>query len=192
MLQFVSWEPIRQVSDMGEVRNFVPSRLVMGVLSSDEGAHPELFTLLEEQFGPILEMSEAAPFTFTDYYDQEMGSQPQRFFLVFEDLYEPSLLAEAKVITNALERRFSKEGQRFINLDPGLLSAANLILATTKNRPHRIPLSKGIYAEVTLYYEKAQFNALPWTYADYRSEAFRLLFKRYRSEYLSVINALKY
>ena len=168
----------------------MPSLLIMGVLSSDEGVHPGLFALLTQQFGPILEMSEHAPFTFTDYYDEEMGCEPQRFFLVFEKLYDPSLLAEAKLITNELEEKFKKEGCRTINLDPGLISAPNLILATTKNRGHRIPLQKGIYAEVTLIYEKGQYNALPWTYADYGSEAFRLLFKRYRREYMARIKAL--
>ncbi|MDY0289613.1 MAG: DUF4416 family protein [Sphaerochaeta sp.] len=176
---------------MGEVRPFVPSRLVMGVLSTGEGSHPELFSLLTEAFGPILEMSEPVPFLFTHYYDQEMGSTPQRFFLVFERLYDPALLAEAKLITNRIEERFSHRGGRTINLDPGLLSAPNLILATSKNRSHRIPLQKGIYAEVTLVYVKGRFHALPWTYADYGSEAFRLLFKRYRSDYMAVIKALE-
>lgn len=176
---------------MGALRPFDPSRLIMGVLSSDEGAHPELFSLLEKQFGPILETSEKVPFIFTDYYNQEMGSTPLRFFLVFEKLYDPSLLAEAKLITNELEEHFKKEGGRTINLDPGLLSAANLILATTKNRGHRIPLQKGIYAEVTLIYEKGDFRSLPWTYADYGSDAFRVLFKRYRSEYMTVIKGLR-
>jgi len=176
---------------MGEVRPFVPSRLIMGVLSSDEGRHPELFSLLEKQFGPILDTSEAVPFTFTDYYDQEMGARPQRFFLVFGNLYDPSLLAEAKLITNRIEEQFKKDGGRTLNLDPGLLSADSLILATTKNRSHRIPLQKGIYAEVTLYYEKGELKTLPWTYADYRSEEFRLLFKRYRSEYMTLIKGQK-
>ena len=176
---------------MGKILGFVPSRLVMGVLSSDEGAHPELFSILEGKFGPILESSEAVPFTFTDYYNDEMGSEPQRFFLVFERLYDPSLLAEAKLITNEVEEQFKKEGGRTINLDPGLLSAEILILATTKNRSHRIPLQKGIYAEVTLIYGKGQFNALPWTYADYRSKDFCLLFKHYRIEYMKAIKGLQ-
>jgi len=176
---------------MGSVKSFVSSRLIMGVLSSDKERHPHLFTLLVEKFGPILEESEAVPFTFTDYYNQEMGSIPQRFFLVFEKLYDPALLAEAKLITNEIEEHFMQEEGRTINLDPGLISAANLILATTKNRSHRIPLEKGIYAEVTLFYEKGEFKALPWTYADYRSDEFRLLFKRYRSEYMATIKGMK-
>lgn len=176
---------------MGEVRSFTPSRLVMGLLSTCEDSHPELFSLLEKAFGPILETSEAVPFTFTDYYNQEMGARPQRSFLLFERLYDPSLLAEAKLITNAIEEQFMHNKKRTINVDPGLLSMPNLILATTKNRSHRIPLKKGIYAEVTLWYEKGEFHAFPWSYADYKSEAVRILFKRYRSEYIAALNALE-
>jgi hypothetical protein len=174
---------------MGEIQSFVPSRLVMGILSTSEDSHPALFALLEKKFGPILHTSEAVPFTFTDYYNKEMDGRPQRFFLVFEKLYDPSLLAEAKLFTNLLEEQFTVDGGRRINLDPGLLSAASLILATTKNRSHRIPLQQGIYAEVTLFYEKGRLISLPWTYADYGSEEFRLLFKRYRSEYMSAMKA---
>ncbi len=175
---------------MGAQRAFPLTRLVIGVLSTSEDSYPELFSLLEKQFGPILEMSEPVTFTFTDYYNKEMGGTPQRFFLVFERLYDPSLLAEAKLFTNKIEEKYTREGGRTINLDPGLLSMINLILATTKNRPHRIPLKEGIFAEVTLLYEKGGFLALPWTYADYGSRAYRLLFKRYRSDYIDAINAL--
>lgn len=163
----------------------------MGVLSSQEERHSELFALLSERFGPIVKVSEFSPFTFTDYYNEEMGSVPQRFFLVFERLYDPSLLAQAKLFTNEVEEYFSQEGRRTINLDPGLLTAASLILATTKNRAHRIPLQHGIYAEVTLCYEKGAFKTLPWTYADYASDAVRLLLKQYRDEYMQILKSCR-
>ena len=54
----------------------------------------------------------------------------------------------------------TQDGGRRVNLDPGLLSLANLILATTKNRSHRIPLFDGIYAELTLLYAKKQFHRI--------------------------------
>jgi hypothetical protein len=70
-----------------------------------------------------------------------------------------------------------------VNLDPGLLGQANLVLATTKNRAHRIPLSEGIYAELTLMYANKQFKSFPWTYADYTSEEVKLLFASWREQY---------
>ncbi len=169
---------------MGEINPYLPVRLVMGVLSTKEQLHDKVRDMLVALYGPILLESERTPFTYTDYYDQEMGGQPQRYFWLFRDLIDPSRLADIKIHTNQIEERFAQEGGRVVNLDPGLLSGGSLILATTKNRSHRIPLQKGIYAETTLIYANHQFCALPWTYADYGSDSFRELFKQYRKEYL--------
>jgi hypothetical protein len=170
---------------MGKIGQFEHQKLVMGVLSSDETLCERLNKTLTQSFGPVQEESQHTPFVFTDYYDEEMGQKPVRYFMVFENLVDPSTLAKLKIETNRIEQVFAKKGNRIFNLDPGLLSAGSLILATTKNRSHRIPLIDGIYAETTLIYYGHRFNALPWTYADYKSEVFCTLFKRYRSEYLA-------
>lgn len=170
---------------MGAIVPFTPERLVIGVLSTNEEQHPRLLAALQASYGPVLTESPHTPFSYTDYYDGEMGGRPERYFLVFRDLVDPGRLAAIKRETNDLEEQFLKDGGRTINLDPGILSAGSFILATTKNRAHRIPLSDGIYAEVTLIYYGHRFNALPWTYADYRSDAFCELFARYRAAYLS-------
>lgn len=169
---------------MGMERPFADTALVMGVLSSLPDSHPQVFALLHSAFGPIMRVTKPMPFTFTDYYDEEMGTPIHRFFVLFERLVDPSSLPSVKLETNRLERMLAVDGKRRINLDPGLLSAGNLILATTKNRSHRIPLRDGIYGEVTLIYAKGEFRSLPWTYADYRSEPIRELFAGLRSEYL--------
>lgn len=176
---------------MGIIVPFTPERLVIGVLSTRKEEHDRLLSFLVDAYGPVLSESEHTPFSYTDYYDGEMGGNPSRYFLVFKDLVDPARLAAIKRETNDIEERFVENGGRRINLDPGILSAGSFILATTKNRSHRIPLSDGIYAEVTLIYFNHRFNALPWTYADYRSEAFCTLFKEYRASYLSDLHATK-
>jgi hypothetical protein len=175
---------------MGKVNQFELQRLVIGVLSSSEAQHGCLIETLVQSFGPVLQESEPVPFSFTDYYDKEMGQRPLRYFVVFENLVQADSLSSIKLKTNAIEKTFAFEGNRKINLDPGILCAGSLILATTKNRSHRIPLQDGIYGETTLIYYDHCFNALPWTYADYKSEPFRSLFKQYRSEYLSQLKQL--
>jgi hypothetical protein len=138
-------------------------------------------------FGPIVRETSGVPFLFTDYYNAEMGVPIQRFFMVFSELVDPSRLAWIKLQTNKIEEAFMEDGLRKVNLDPGLLSADNLILATTKDRSHRIPLADGIFGEVTLIYTKGAFQSLPWTYADYKSEEFKALFKEFRNEYLALL-----
>lgn len=176
---------------MGTVRAFEPVRLVIGLLCTDASLRPRLDRELCDAFGPIREQSEPVPFSFTDYYDREMGGRPLRSFLVFEHLVDPSSLASIKIGTNRMETLFSIDGNRRANLDPGILSLGSLILATTKNRSHRVPLSDGIYAETTLIYQDHGFQPLPWTYADYRSPKFRALFKRYRDDYRNQLRSLR-
>ena len=154
-----------------------PSLLLLSVLyraDSDDGALPcwtELEQLLQNQFGPIRYRSPCMNFKQTQYYEPEMGSPLARHFLAFQELVSRERLADIKLLTNEMERRFlnNKENRR-INLDPGLLSLENLTLATGKNFTHRIYLHSGIFAEVTLYYQKGYFQLLPWTYPDYGSE----------------------
>lgn len=156
--------------------------LFMGVLSVI-GLPDDLRSRLESLFGPISVITDSFPFDFTDYYVPEMGDGIERFFISFRDLVSPDSLASIKTETNSIEEEYSDNGNRRINLDPGLLSLENAILATTKNRSHRIAIGKNLYAEVTLIYHKHQWQALPWTYADYRSESVQTILSSFREAY---------
>ncbi|MCX7030905.1 MAG: DUF4416 family protein, partial [Spirochaetes bacterium] len=58
---------------MGTAHPFIPEQLVMAVLSSRPGRLPEVRETLEERFGPIVFASDPVPWSFTAYYDREMG-----------------------------------------------------------------------------------------------------------------------
>jgi hypothetical protein len=73
--------------------------------------------------------------------------------------------------------------ERPLNLDPGYITLAKLVLASTKDHAHRIYLSQGIYAEITLNYRAGSWQPLPWTYPDYRRSDFQEFFTNCR-EYL--------
>ncbi len=121
--------------------------------------------------GGVIKKSDTIPFTHTTYYNKEMGEELLREWVLFEKLIYPDLLIELKRKSNEIENRFLNEnGGRMINIDPGLISLSNVVLASTKNYSHRIYLGKGIYAEVTLIYRNHQFRTLEWTYPDYREE----------------------
>ncbi len=125
----------------------------------------------EQILGSVIKKSEIIPFTHTTYYNKEMGEGLLRQWVVFENLIFPDLLIELKHKSNEIEKFFLNDsGGRRVNIDPGLISLSNIILASTKNYSHRIYLSRGIYAEVTLIYKKNQFVPLEWTYPDYREE----------------------
>jgi len=165
---------------MGTARRFTPEKLVMGILISAPEKREELFAELSLLWGPRDFQSAPLPFTFTDYYDAEMGRPIERQFVAFHDLVDPAGLADIKVRTNELEERFRDHGGRRVNLDPGLIALPRFTLATTKENAHRVPLTGGIYAEITLLYGKGGFHPLPWTYPDFRSET-----------YLSILNEIR-
>ncbi len=153
---------------MGLARVFTPEKLVVGVLTSRPERREDLISKLESAWGSIDQATEGFPFTYTKYYCREMGDAIQRFFVSFQRLVDPGDLAGVKLATNELEQGFREDQGRTVNLDPGIMSLSRFALATTKESGHRIPLSRGIYAEVTLQYRGGSFQPLPWTYPDYR------------------------
>lgn len=144
-------------------------------------------TTLKKRFGGIDFESEAMRFDYTDYYDEELGTGLKRKFISFKKLVDPGDLAGIKRCTNRIETSISAAGKRSVNIDPGYLDMAKLVLATAKDFNHRVYLSSGIFAEVTLYYAKGSFRHWDWTYPDYRSAEYIAVFNQIRKIYSSQI-----
>ncbi|MEW6426809.1 MAG: DUF4416 family protein [Thermodesulfobacteriota bacterium] len=175
---------------MSEPRLPEPAKLVASVIyrSPDGTATEELdgaLARLEQRFGAADFISAPAPFTQTSYYEKEMGRPLWRRFLAFARLVDRGNLAAIKLATNAIEKQVAAPGDRPVNLDPGLLTPENLVLATGKNFGHRVYLGSGIFAEVTLMFVKGRFRPLPWTYPDYASEEIRTMFAEIRKTLLA-------
>ncbi len=143
----------------------------------------DALVLLEKEFGNVVYQSIELPFDYTDYYETEMGTELKRMIVAFERLVPRDFMPEAKIKSNGIEDVFLKDGKRCINIDPGILSLENVCLATTKPYSHRIYLSQGIWAEVTLIYKGDTYSGLEWTYPDYASEELRKVFKEIRNIY---------
>lgn len=122
------------------------------------------------QAGPIALAGEPFHFDHTQYYEAEMGAPLEKAFYAFQELIDPAQLAKFKLLSNEIEEEFSTQSKRKVNLDPGYIEAAKLVLATTKNYGHRIYLMTGIYGDVQLYWRNGQFQFNPWTYPDYQDE----------------------
>ena len=113
------------------------------------------------------------------------GRRPQEAVSGFEQLIDPAALAEIKRQTNEWEAEYAALGRhpepRPLNLDPGYITPAKLVLASTKDHAHRIYLRDGIYAEVTLAYRQRQWQPLEWTYPDYRRDDYQRFFSECRN-----------
>jgi hypothetical protein len=154
---------------MSRPKEPLPAKLVMGFLFGDLDLQYHVLRTMIDRFGPLDFLTRPERFTYTTYYDREMGSGLSRQTCSFLELVDVESLPEIKLFTNELENQLSESDNRQVNIDPGLLSEERFILATGKNFTHRIYLRKGIYADLTLIYQKGYFRTLPWTYPDHQN-----------------------
>jgi hypothetical protein len=150
------------------------------------GSEPDLLRaedLLKKNIGQLADESDIFDWSHSDYYEDELGPNTKRKFILFDKLISPEEIVDVKLKTNEIENELSKDGKRTVNIDPGYIALGKLVLASTKNYCHRIYLGKGIYAEVTLYYRDDEFHPTPFTFNDFKQREYIEFFKKAR-EYL--------
>lgn len=137
-----------------------------------------------ETWGPIERESPRFDFAETQYYDATMGPGLKKVFFTFQQPFDPAKLVEIKLQTNRWEEEYAALAGhaelRPLNLDPGYLTLAKLVLASTKDFAHRIYLSQGIYAEITLQYKHRRWQHHEYTFPDYRRTDYQEFFSECR------------
>lgn len=128
---------------------------------------------IKAQWGEVCEVSPPQPFEAGGHYSEEMGTGLRKILVAMQQVADPAGLADWKTTTNDWEREaaaeFPGDQLRPLNLDPGYITQAKLVLATVKDRDHRLYLREGIFAEVTLSYTGGRWIGHRWTYPDYRT-----------------------
>ncbi|MBI5055844.1 MAG: DUF4416 family protein [Nitrospirae bacterium] len=158
-----------------------PVKLFVGMLSQDASLFDQLLEKLRELFGPSDIESSVWQWQHSAYYEKEMGADLKRKFVFFEKLINPQTISGIKLKTIELEKQcLNESGGRGINLDPGYLDSAKIVLVSTKDYSHRLYLGNGIYGEVTLIYSGKSYQVLPYTYPDFRTEEYHDIFKKAR------------
>jgi hypothetical protein len=117
-------------------------------------------------------------FPMKDFYSREMGEKDslRRLIILGQNKMAKDRLVELKIWATKKEFLFSINNKRTINIDVGILSLENVILATGKNFVHRIYLKDGVYADLNLIFKENTFSSLPWTYPDYQHPDFITFF----------------
>ncbi len=171
---------------MGEPARHSPAILLIAATSRHPAALDWACDRAVEHWGPLGRVSPDFDFSETDYYRETMGTSLLKRFLTFVRPFDPGDLPRTKLTTNAWETTYARERRhperRPLNLDPGYLTAAKLVLASTKDHAHRIYLDHGIFAEVTLYYKHRQWQAREWTFPDYRRPGYHEFFTAVRDD----------
>lgn len=178
----------REDPPMGLIKKSPPSVRFVAVFSAEDRFLRIALERLEAHWGKIASLGQAFDFVESPYYlrtmlvprpsETSLDRTPRALrkqMALFADPYDPAELAADKLQSNRWERDWTEEltscqddSKRLVNIDPGYLSMTKLVLASTKNREHRIYLRDGIYAEVTLAFRDQVWTSMPWTYADYQ------------------------
>jgi len=166
-------------------------KFICGFIYNNEEIFKKTKVIMKKKFGEIDYESKKIKFDFTDYYKKEMGSNLWRSFASFKKLKNIEEFVKIKLYCIKLEKKFSQNNKRCINIDPGYLNEAKLVLLSTKDFYHRIYLEKGIFCEVTFYYTNKNFQDLPWTYPDYRTPSYKSIFLEIRDIYRNQIKSEK-
>lgn len=172
---------------MGQATAHAPVLPLMVVFSRSAAARQWARQMVESAWGPVALASPTFSFDETAYYAASMGPGLELEIWGFERLMAPTELPERKRQTNHWEAAYAQEAadavSRPLNLDPGYLTLAKLVLASTKDHSHRLYLGEGIYGEVTLNYVRGAWQALPWTYPNYRRADYQEFLSRCREWY---------
>lgn len=178
---------------MGQIEQPKPVLLIAAVTSRNADAFDWTVDRTESHWGPVALKSPIFDFTETGFYTESMGTNLKKQFFAFENLFDSGQIAQTKHVSNELEASYASQSdhpeQRPVNIDPGYITEAKLVLVTTKDRDHRIYLEQGIYAEVTLFYRSKQWQGSRWTYPDYQREDFQEFFTQCRLHLRQAIQA---
>lgn len=165
-----------------------PAKLVVGLFLQEKDLIHSVVADLISALGDLDQVSAWFPFDFTSYYAPEMGEPLFRRVVTFRGLIGQHALASIKRQTNAIEASYARNAKRRVNIDPGYMLAERFVLATGKNFTHRIYIGGGIYADLTLIFQKGALRTLPWTYPDYADKRLQAFLTAVRNRYLYEVN----
>lgn len=122
--------------------------------------------LLKARWGSPERVSRPFAFDWTNYYEN-ISPKLDRIFFSYPGLYPMSKLPDWKIESCEIEK-LTGESRR-VNLDPGTVDGARLLLASTKGQAHRVYLRRGIFCEVTLCRRKGRWESFFYTFPDFKS-----------------------
>lgn len=176
---------------MGKIVEPSKVKMIAALLWNETVVISNVYDRLEKEWGSIDARSTVYDFTHTGYYKDEFGQQLKKQFVSFEKLADIDAMPDIKILGNKIEDEFNFGGKRTVNIDPGYIANAKLVMPTTKNLPHRVYIGKKIYADLQLIYKKPTFHTILWTFADYK-EPFNLeFFNKVRDRYMEQLSQEK-
>jgi len=142
------------------------AKLMMALMYRDEETLIACKKKLIELYGEIEQEGSPYNFNYTNYYEEEFGTNLKKQFIIFKKEIEIDELATLKHESTEIEKKFIQDNKRTINIDPGYLTEKELTLASFKERKDvKEDIGQGVFSHTVI---------------DNRTETFGHTFKDYR------------
>lgn len=176
---------------MGRIVPPQPVTPILGVIYRDTAIVDDALMWIEHLMGDLDLASDEWSFDLTDHYAGEMGDNLKRRFFTFNRPADPDMLSEWKVQTNQLEDQMAERYGEYrpVNLDPGYITGAKLVLASVKGLAHRVYVGQGISAEVTMSYRDGRWIKRDYTFPDFKEGRYDAFFSKVRERHLLQVAA---
>ncbi len=174
---------------MGILHPHPPVKLICGLLCHPDQPVQAVHLAIEKRWGPIAAQTEWFDFSHTPYYRKEMGDGLKKQYLSIDPLVPIDRMPEIKLESNETEKRFTRDGNRRANIDPGYLADAKILMITTKNLAHRVYVGRNLFVDLQLIYKKDSYYPMPWAFADMREPKVIQFFNTVRERYQEQLRA---
>lgn len=144
--------------------------LFIAVMYSSEDLLDKAKKELIQKYGKIKAESNPYNFSFTDYYEPEMGKNLKKIFLIFEKEISEQDLAGIKFFITEIEKKLSIDEKRTVNIDPGYLSETELVLATFKEKSFKEKIHDKVWVHKVLEFDNSKIIQFFHTFADYKDK----------------------
>lgn len=144
--------------------------LFFALMYKDSNILEKIIDLLKNNFGSIASKSPEYDFDFTDYYEKEFGNDLKKIIIIFSKEINKTDLAEIKIKITEIEKKYSSEGKRRINIDPGYINDKEIVLASFRKKSVKEDLGNGVYAHKVLEFDNGKVKEFWHTFQDYKSK----------------------
>ena len=146
------------------------NRLIIGVMYGSLEKFNLVLKDLVGLYGSVLISMKEYDFTkFTKFYIEEMGAVIFKKMIVFEKEVSKKDLVKIKEDTTKLEEKYSVDGKRKINLDPGFISSEKMVLASfKKGTGYKEKISDEVYLHTVLKFKPLE--EFQHTFFDYKQK----------------------
>lgn len=164
-----------------------PGKVIASIVYSSLDALADAVTVLEKKFGRVVCETLDIPCCDQKTYREEMGEDLIRRFVSFDREIDRSALFDLKCYCYKVEQQFSDMVGDFmfrtVNIDPGIITPANIVIASHHDANYKIYLKDGVFSEIALIHGRGRYLRLPWTNDDYCSEEAISFFERVRDTF---------